>query len=115
WNPATLEPQAKLATHEPGLAHPFFSRDGKLLGIGSQTRGDVQIVRVKNGEKLREFTFEKGSFKTIASRGENIIVRPETDPARFCFAPEGDAFFVGAYGGIVRLIDSGADIRRFGD
>lgn len=115
WNAKTLEPISKVETLEQGLVQPFFSRDGKLLGIGSQLRGDVQIVRTETGEKLREFTFEKGAFKTTQVRKETEQIRPESDPGRFVFSPDGDAFLVGAYGGIVRLIDSGADIRRFGD
>lgn len=115
WNSDSLEPMSKVETLEQGVAHPFFSHDGKLLGIGSQSRGDVQIVRTSGGEKLRQFTFEKGGLKTTSTRRDEELVRPESDPTRFVFSPSGEAFLTGAYGGIVRLIDSGADIRRFGD
>ena len=35
-------------------------------------------------------------------RPADATFRPEKDPTRFCFSPDGDAFLVGAYGGILR-------------
>ena len=115
WDPATLQPKGQLNTATPGLAHPFFSADGKLLAAGSQASGDVVIWDLASRQEHRRYTFDKGSFKTMLLRSESDRVRPEKDPQRFVFAPDGEAFLVGAYGGILRLVENGRDIQRFGE
>jgi WD40 repeat protein len=115
WDPTTLEPKGQLNTGVAGIAHPFFSTDGKQLAAGSQTNGDVVVWDLASKQERRRYTFDKGGFKTYYARTENEVVRPEKDPMRFAFAPEGDAFLVGAYGGILRLVEDGRDIQRFGE
>jgi|GEM_PF-1418714 len=115
WDAATLEPKGQLNTAAPGIAHPFFSPDGKTLAAGSQASGDVVIWDLASRQERRRYTFDKGSFKTMLPRAESDLVRPEKDPQRFVFSPDGDAFLVGAYGGILRLVEDGRDIQRFGE
>jgi WD40 repeat protein len=115
WDAARLEPLAKLEMGTRGIAHPFFSPDGELLAAGDQTSGDVVIWRSSGGPELYRYTFEKGGFRPYLVRPESVLERPERDPARFVFSPGSDAFLAGPYGGIVRLVSSGQDVRRFGE
>lgn len=115
WDTAELKPVAKLTMGTRGVAHPFFSPDGELLAAGDQASGDVVIWQLVNGQELHRYTFEKGSFRPHYPRGESERERPERDPARFVFSPDGEAFLVGSYGGIVRLVSSGQDVKRFGE
>lgn len=115
WNSATLEPEGQLNLGVAGIAHPFVSQDGKLLAAGSQASGDVVIWDLASKQEHRRYTFDKGGFKTLLARSESDTVRPEKDPMRFAFAPDGEAFLVGAYGGILRLVEDGRDIQRFGE
>lgn len=114
-NAATLETRAKLQTGERGLAHPFFAPQGNLLGAGCQENGDVVVWSLKDGKEAFRYTFEKGNFRTYLMRSPDDQHRPEKDPCRFCFSPSGEAFFVGCYGGIVRELETGRDLGRFGD
>jgi WD40 repeat protein len=115
WDEARLEPLAKLETGTRGIAHPFFSPDGELLAAGDQTSGDVVIWRSSGGPELHRYTFENGGFRPHYARPESARERPERDPARFVFSPGSEAFLAGPYGGIVRLVSSGQDVRRFGE
>ncbi len=115
WNAASLEPEGQLNMGVAGLAHPFFSADAKLIAAGSQASGDVVIWDLATKQEYRRYTFDKGSFKTLLVRSPSDTVRPEKDPVRFAFAPDGQSFLVGAYGGIVRLVEDGRDIQRFGE
>lgn len=115
WDAARLEPLAKLEMATRGIAHPFFSPDGELLAAGDQTSGDVVIWRSSGGPELYRYTFEKGGFRPHYTRPESARERPERDPARFVFSPGSEAFLAGPYGGIVRLVSSGQDVRRFGE
>jgi hypothetical protein len=109
------QPKAQLNTSQTGIAHPFFAPEGTRLAAGCQTTGDVVIWDLENRQELRRYTFDKGGFKTQYVRSEDEVVRPEKDPERFAFSREADAFLVGAYGGIVRLVEDGRDIQRFGE
>jgi WD40 repeat protein len=115
WDAATLDIRSRLKTGERGLAHPFFSPDAKLLAAGCQENGDVVIWNLGERQEVGRFTFEKGGLRTYQSRPAGITFRPERDPTRFCFSPDGDAFLVGAYGGILRATSGGQELRRFGD
>lgn len=115
WDADRLEPLAKLEMGTRGIAHPFFSPDGELLAAGDQASGDVVIWRSTGGPELHRYTFEKGGFRPHYARPESSRERPERDPARFVFAPGSEAFLAGPYGGILRLVNSGQDVRRFGE
>ena len=115
WDAATLDIRSRLKTGERGLAHPFFSPDAKLLAAGCQENGDVVIWNLAERQEVGRFTFEKGGLRTYQSRPAGATFRPERDPTRFCFSPDGDAILVGAYGGILRATSGGQELRRFGD
>ena len=115
WNYPELEVRTRLLTSEPGLAHPFYSAGGRYLAGGCQDNGDVVIWDARTSQELYRYTFQKGSFRTHLARTPEEIIRPEQDPTRFCFSPDGNAFFVGCYGGILRDVVSGQEIKRFGD
>ena len=115
WNYPDLDVRARLLTGERGLAHPFYSLDAGRLAAGCQENGDVVIWDPRTSQELHRYTFDKGSFRTHYQRDEIERVRPESDPTRFCFSPDGNAFLVGCYGGILRDVVSGQEIKRFGD
>jgi WD40 repeat protein len=115
WDADRLQPLAKLDMGTRGIAHPFFSPDGELLAAGDQASGDVVIWRSSGGPELHRYTFEKGGFRPHYARPESARERPERDPSRFVFAPNSEAFLAGPYGGILRLVSSGQDVRRFGE
>ena len=105
--------QQKSAT--AGISRPTFSPDGRLLASISQKNGDVVIWDISTGKELQRFTHQRGTFHTYFPRETNEIVRPETDPQRFVFSPDGSAFFVGCLGGLIRAVDSGQELKRFDD
>ncbi len=115
WDAATLDVRSRLQTGERGLAHPFFSPDARLLAAGCQANGDVVIWNLAERQETGRFTFEKGGLRTYMARAADVKHRPEEDPTRFCFSPDGEAFLVGAYGGILRATSGGQELRRFGD
>jgi WD40 repeat protein len=115
WDAATLEARSRVPTGEPGLAHPFFSPDSKLLAAGCQSSGTVVIWDLGERQEISRFAFEKGSFRTHLARPADAVFRPELDPTRFGFSPDGEAVLVGAYGGILRAVKGGAELRRLGD
>ena len=115
WDAMTLTPQTRLQTGVKGIAQPFFSPDGKFIGAGCQDNGDVVIWKLASGEESGRFTFEKGTFRTYFTRGADETFRPEKDPLRFMFNAESNAFFVGSYGGIIRQLEGGRELMRFGD
>jgi WD40 repeat protein len=115
WDAANLTPQTRLQTGVKGIAHPFFSPDGKFIAAGCQDNGDVVIWNLGSAEEAGRFTFEKGTFRTYLSRAPEDTFRPEKDPQRFSFNPESSAFFVGSYGGIIRQVEGGREVMRFGD
>lgn len=115
WNYPDLDVRTRLLTSEPGIAHPFYSLDGRFLAAGCQENGDVIVWDPRTNQELHRYTFEKGSLRTHYQRRQNERVRPEKDPTRFCFSPDGNAFLVGCYGGILRDVSSGQEIKRYGD
>jgi WD40 repeat protein len=115
WDAATLDVKARLQTQVRGLAHPFFSPDARLLAAGSQETGDVVIWNLADRQETARYTFQKGSFKTHYARPPAALLRPERDPTRFCFSPDGDAFLAGCYGGILRSTSGGQELARFGE
>jgi len=115
WDAATLDVRSRLQTGERGIAHPFFSPDASLLAAGCQANGDVVIWNLAQRQEVGRYTFEKGALRTYLQRPAGKTDRPEEDPTRFCFAPDGAAFLVGAYGGILRATSGGQELRRFGE
>jgi WD40 repeat protein len=115
WDAVTLDLRSRLNTAERGLTHPIFSPDARLLAAGCQENGDVVIWNLAERQEIGRFTFQKGGLRTYLSRPEGEPFRPERDPSRFCFSPDGEAILVGAYGGILRATSGGQELRRFGD
>jgi WD40 repeat protein len=115
WDAATLDVRSRLQTGVRGLAHPFVSPDGKLVAAGSQETGDVVIWNIADRQEIARYTFEKGGLHTYYSRPTSATLRPERDPSRFCFSPDGESFLVGCYGGILRSTTSGQELARFGE
>lgn len=115
WNYPDLDVRSRVLTGQPGIAHPFYSLDARYLAAGCQENGDVIIWDPRTSQELHRYTFDKGSFRTHYQRDEQERVRPEKDPTRFCFSPDGNAVLVGCYGGILRDTASGQEIKRFGD
>jgi WD40 repeat protein len=115
WDPATLQPAARVTTGGTGRAFPFFSPSGELLGAADQENSDVVIWDLASRRELSRYTFRQGSLHTYLTKSPGRIVRPEEDPVRFAFSPDGTSFLGGPFGGIVRMVDDGRDIARFGD
>jgi WD40 repeat protein len=115
WDARSLDVRMRLRTGERGLAHPFFSPDSSRLAAGCQENGDVVIWSLAEQREVGRFTFAKGGLRTYSTRPAGAVFRPEKDPTRFCFSPDGESFFVGCYGGILRATSSGQELRRFGD
>jgi WD40 repeat protein len=115
WDPQTLDVKTRLQTGVRGLAHPFFSPDAKMLAAGCQETGDVVFWNLADRQELALYTFEKGALRTYYNRPAGAIIRPERDPTRFCFSPDGESFLVGCYGGILRATSGGQELARFGD
>lgn len=107
-----LRPLTQYKTGGEGIEHPFFSPDGLILAAGSQQNGDVVMWEVETGKELRRFSFNRGTFHTYYRRDESEKLRPEEDPTRFVFTPDGSAFLAGCDGGVLRTISSGQEIRR---
>jgi WD40 repeat protein len=115
WDSQTLDVKTRLRTGVRGIAHPFFSPDVKLLAAGCQETGDVVIWNLADRQESARYTFEKGGLRTYYNRPATVAFRPERDPARFCFSPDGDTFLAGCYGGILRATIGGQELARFGD
>ena len=113
WDLESLVPIAQLRTQDKGLQHPFFSADGQWIGAGSQATGDVEIWDLASGKRLDRFTFKRGRFRTYHPRAENEWIRPEKDPTRFVFMPDNQSFLAGCFGGIIRSVGTGQELRRF--
>jgi WD40 repeat protein len=115
WDVSSLEPARQLVTGTPGRAFPFFSANGELLGAADQTNSDVVFWDMKSSELLTRFTFQQGSVHTFRSKSAERTVRPEEDPARFAFSADGASFLGGPFGGILRAVNDGRELARFGD
>jgi WD40 repeat protein len=111
WD-ADLGLEQQLLTGIRGLSRPFFSPSGKLLAAGDQTTGQVVFWSTETWREVQRHGFDKCSFHTHLLRGEGIRERPERDPHRFCFTPDDEAFLTGCYGGILRRVDDGQELKR---
>lgn len=115
WDAATLDVRSRLQTGVRGIAHPFFSPDAKIVAAGCQEAGDVVMWNVADLQETARYTFEKGALRSYYNRSAGALLRPERDPTRFCFSPDGDSFLVGCYGGILRATSGGQELARFGE
>jgi len=115
WDAQTLDVKSRLQTGVRGLAHPFFSPDARLLAAGCQETGDVVLWNLADRQEIARHTFEKGGLRTYFSRPATATVRPEREPTRFCFSPDGESFLAGCYGGILRSTSGGQELARFGE
>ncbi len=111
----TLDIKSRLQTGVRGLAHPFFSPDAKTIAAGCQETGDVVMWSLADRQETARYTFAKGALRTYYSRTATAVLRPERDPTRFCFSPDGESFLVGCYGGILRATSGGQELARFGE
>jgi WD40 repeat protein len=115
WDVEAVEPMRRIITGSVGRASPFFSAAGDLLGVADQSNSDVAIWDMRSGQELSRFTFQQGALHTYHSKSLDRPIRPEEDPARFAFSPDGSSFLGGPFGGILRTVTDGAEIARFGD
>jgi WD40 repeat protein len=115
WDAQSLDIRSRLQTGVRGLAHPFFSPVGRLIASGCQETGDVVIWNVADRQEFARYTFEKGGLHTYFNRPATVTLRPESDPTRFCFSPDGESFLAGCYGGILRATSGGQELARFGE
>jgi WD40 repeat protein len=115
WDASTLQPASRLRTGGAGRAFPFFSPDGALLAAADQSNSDIVVWDVATGQETARYTFQQGAVRTYGPKSAGRHVRPEEDPARFVFTPDGAAFLGGPYGGILRLVTTGRDIARYGE
>lgn len=115
WQTSNLKLAARMYAGNKEVQQPFFSPDSAILGSGAQENGDVVFWHVGTRKELRRYTFKQGSFRTYHRRDAEALVRPETNPERFVFSPDGESFLAGCYGGMIRLVSDGRDIKRFGD
>lgn len=114
WDGTSLQPLRQFESRQRGLQHPFHSPRGDVLGMGNQTNGDVEFRELATGRRLAAYTFEQGAFHTYHRPRDSGTAAPERSPHQFTFRPDGRAFLSGPHGGIVRLLDSGQDVQRFG-
>jgi hypothetical protein len=115
WDPQTLDVRSRLQTGVRGLSHPFFAPDARVLAAGSQETGDVVLWSLADRQEMARYTFEKGGLRTYYNRPASASVRPERDPTRFCYSPDGESFLAGCYGGILRATIGGQELARFGE
>jgi WD40 repeat protein len=115
WDAQTLDVRSRLQTGVRGVAHPFFSPDARVLAAGSQETGDVVLWNLADRREVARYTFEKGGLRTYYNRPASATLRPERDPTRFCFSPDGESFLAGCYGGILRATSGGQELARFGE
>lgn len=115
WNLPSLEVRTRMQTGVKGHVLPLLSPDGRYLAGGCQENGDVIIWDARTAQELHRYTFEKGALRTYYPRGDKDLVRPEKNPTRFAFLPDSNSLMAGCYGGIIRSVESGQELKRFGD
>ena len=98
-----------------GIQCGRVSLDSTRLAAGCQDNADVVILSVDDRQEIGRFTFKKDSFSTYHLREISDSLKPEKDPTRFAFSPDGEGILIGAYGGILRAVEGGQELRRFGD
>lgn len=113
WEVTSLDFHRRLQTGNNAIARPVFSPDGKFLAGICQGTGDVIFWEAAGSTEVQRYTFERGTFKTHLFRDPEDLVRPEKDPSRLAFSPTGDIFAVGCYGGMLRRVEGGTEVKRF--
>jgi WD40 repeat protein len=115
WDAETLTSVGRFQSGGKGMQFPFYSPDGQLLAAGDQNNSDVVFWDRLSGREVRRYTFKQGNIHAYHVRKGGQAIAPERSPHRFVFSPDGQAFLSGPYGGIVRLVSTGQDIKRFGN
>jgi WD40 repeat protein len=115
WDTETFRISAHFRTGGKGQQSPFFAPGGSVLASGDQQNGDVVFWDIASGKEIHRYTFQRGAFRTYLRRESSEVEQPETDPIRFAFSPSGDSFLAGCYGGIIRMITDGREVRRFAE
>ena len=112
WNAASLEPLKRLRSGGSDRTRPVFSPDGKTIALCGQQKADVVFFDVETGREIRRMHHDKGEYSTLTRRSQEEDIRPEFDPARFTFSPDGKYFLAGCYGGVIRRMDTGNEVKR---
>jgi WD40 repeat protein len=115
WKADTLEPAKRLPSGGDDRQHVLFSPDGTTLACGGQSKADVVFFDAASGRELRRMHYDRGTFTTYLRRDGEEKIRPESDPQRFAFSPDGLLFFAGPYGGILRSMETGNEVQRLGE
>lgn len=112
WNAQTLEPAKRLQSGGSDRTRPLFSPDSKVIALCGQAKADIVFFDVETGREIRRMHHDKGEFSTQTRRDKDENIRPEEDPARFAFSPDGELFVSGCYGGVIRRMNTGNEVRR---
>lgn len=112
WKADTLEPVQRFQSGTEDRQRVLFSPDGKTLACCGQSKADVVFFDVETGREIRRMHHDRGGFSTLIRRDGEETIRPEKDPARFAFSPDGKLFLSGCYGGVLRRMDTGNEVRR---
>ena len=115
WRLETLEPVKRFNGGDEQHQRAIFSPDGETLACCGQAKGDVVLFDVASGRELRRMHYDHGSFPTLLRRRDDELARPEADPLRFAFTPDGKNILAGPYGGVMRSVETGNEVRRLVD
>jgi hypothetical protein len=137
WDTAKGAAVRTIDLKQPGHAFPFFSPDGKVLAVGTQSTRRLRWYQEAPGQeyrrersvapagcevvfydaatfqRLRRWRFEDGAYRTWYARTTKAgDLYPEYNPARFAFSPDGKAVLAGCNGAVLVEAASGKVIRR---
>lgn len=112
WKVDGLQPLKRFQSGATSRQRPVFSPDGKTIACCGQAKSEVAFFDVASGREIRRMRYDRGTFATYFRRDREETLRPESDPARFAFSPDGTLFFAGCYGGILRRMDTGNEVKR---
>lgn len=110
-----MRPTARFEAELEELVHPFYSPDGSKLACAGQTTGTVVVWEAASGKQLARLLYNQGGFRPFYRRAAEALIRPERDPARFCFTPAGDAILSGCHSSLIRRVADGSDVMKLGD
>jgi WD40 repeat protein len=115
WHLDTLEPVKRFNGGDEQRQRAIFSPDGETLACCGQAKADIVLFDIASGRELRRMHYEQGTFHTLLRRRDDELARPEEDPQRFAFTPDGQAFIAGPYGGVLRSVATGNEVQRLVD